>query len=113
MSTNIHISGIREVTVVKTGVITTQNDNFEVWQTPSAITKQIMAASDKVKAYKDWILSNSVDNEEPVYAEDDIFCEKEPIGTCVYNPSKEHIEDFDLWLQMMATGGYDIEFTAW
>lgn len=113
MSINIRIGGIREVTVVKTGAITTQTDKFEVWQTPSAVTRQIMAAEDKVQAYKNWVLSISEDVEAPVYAKGDIFCEKEPIGIEVYNVGKEHIVQFDEWLQMMATGGYNIEFTAW
>lgn len=113
MSTNIHISAEREVQVIKTGKISKQSIKFSEWQTPTDVTYQIMAAEDKVQAYKDWVLSISEDVEEPVYADDDIFQEDEPIGTKTYNSGKEHVVELDAWLKEALEEGYDIEFCAW
>lgn len=113
MSTNIHIVGIREVMVVKTGKVSTQSIKFGEWQTPTAVTYQIMAAADKVQAYKDWVLSVSEAEEQPVYAEDDIFGEDEPIGTELYHSGLEHNAEFDEWVKNATEEGYDIEFEAW
>ena len=113
MSTNIHISAEREVQVIKTGKVSKQTIYFGEGQTPTDVTYQIMAAEDKVQAYKDWVLSISEDVEEPVYAEDDIFQEDEPIGTETYNSGKEHVAKLDAWLKEALEEGYDIEFYAW
>ena len=113
MSTNIHISAEREVQVIKTGKISKQKIYFSEWQTPTDVTYKIMAAEDKVQAYKDWVLSISEDVEQPVYADDDIFQEDEPIGTETYNSGKEHVVELDAWLKDALEEGYDIEFEAW
>ena len=113
MSTNIHINGIRQVQVIKTGEIVSQTERFRVWQTPTDVTYKIMASEDKVQAYKDWVLSISEDMEEPIYAEDDIFQVGEPIGTETYNSGKSHAAGLDAWMEMITAEGYDIEFTAW
>lgn len=113
MSTNIHICGIRNIIVIKTGAVSSQRTDFSAWQTPSTITSQIMAASNKLQVYKDWVLSKSVIINEPVYASDDILCEKEPMGTRIYDVGNEHIKELDQWLQTMAVEGYEIEFEAW
>jgi hypothetical protein len=113
MSTNIHIVAEREVQVIKTGKISKQTFHFSEWQTPTKITYQIAAAADKVQAYKDWVLSISEDTEEPIYAEDDVFNEEEPIGTRTYNSGKEHCAELDQWVKEVTEEGYDIEFEVW
>lgn len=113
MSINIHIKGTRQVQVIKTGNIFSQTENFRVLQTPTDVTHKIMKSTNKLQAYKDWVLSIYEDVEEQVYADDDIFQEREPIGTETYNSGKSHIDDLDAWIEMMTLESYDIEFTAW
>lgn len=114
MSTNIHFSATREIIVVKTGKRDTQQISFNEWQTPSEVTRQIMASPDREQAYKDWILREcSEDQEMYVFAEDDIFCERDPVGKEFFNPGKEHIAAFDEWLQMCEEEGYTVTAEAW
>lgn len=113
MSTNIHIVGKREVMVVKTGKISTQHTQFGAYQTPTKVTFEIMNSDDKIKAYKDWVLSVTVEETRSVYAEDDIFQEGEPVGTETYNHGREHLVEFDEWVKNATEEGYDVEFEAW
>ena len=52
MSTNFHISGTRSVTVNKTGVVETQQCDYDPWQTPTKVTNEILATGSPVEAYK-------------------------------------------------------------
>lgn len=114
MSTNIHFIATREIRVVKTGMITTQEIKFNEWQTPTRVTWEIMGSADRVQAYKDWILREcSRDEEFPVYAEDDIFGEGEPVGKEIYNAGKEHLAQFEEWLKMCDEEGYTVVAEAW
>ena len=114
MSTNIHFIATREVQVLKTGIITTQEISFREWQTPTRVTWEIMDSSDRVQAYKDWILREcSHDEEEDVFAEDDIFGEDEPIGKRIYNAGKEHVAEFEEWIKMCEEEGYTVVAEAW
>lgn len=99
--------------VVKTGKVSEQSIKFGAYQTPTTITFEIMKADDKVQAYKDWVLSVSVDEEQAVYAEDDIFCDGEPVGTETYNYGREHIVELEEWIKNTIEEGYDIVFEAW
>lgn len=114
MSTNIHIRATREVVVVKTGRTDAQEISFPVWQTPTAVTMMIKASADPLEAYKNWILKEcSQDEEFPVYADDDIFGEGEPVGKEIYNAGKEHVEQFEQWLEMCREEGYTVVVEAW
>lgn len=114
MSTNIHIRATRDVVVVKTGRVDTQEISFPVWQTPTAVTMMIKASADPLEAYKNWILKErSQDEEIPVYAEDDHFGEGDPIDTLTYNAGKEHVEQFEQWLEMCREEGYTVVVEAW
>ena len=106
MSTNIHFFGEREVQVSKTGKITTQ--------TTTRVTWDIMESADKVQTYKDWVLREcSRDEEFPVYAEDDVFSEGDPIGVEIYNAGKEHLAKFEEWLKMCEEEGFEVRAEAW
>ena len=114
MSTNIHFIATREVQVIKTGKINTQEIKFNEWQTPSDVTRKIMASADPVQAYKDWILTEcSIDVETDVFAEDDIFQERDPIGKEVFNAGKEHVAEFEQWLNMCSEEGFEVRAEAW
>ena len=113
MSTNIYFNATREVVVVKTGRTDSQCVSFGTWQTPCIVTAQIMSSKDPVQAYKDWILAERFDElEEVVYADDDLFQEREPIGKTFVNPGKEHLAMFVEWLHMCEEEGYTVEAEA-
>lgn len=113
MSTNIHFYGIRDVQVIKTGRIEQQTRQIDVWQTSSADTRAIMAQPDPVRAYARWAADRTGEVQEPKYAEDDIFCEGEPIGYETFNPGRMHAADFLKIVRMLRRDGYEIVAEAW
>ena len=114
MSTNIHFVATREIQVVRTGQIELQEDWYRyVWQTPTVVTRELMAQADPIQAYRDWILSVNEDYEVDVYAEDDFFRERAPVGTETQNEGRYHLKEFDAWIQSRREQGYDIAAEAW
>jgi hypothetical protein len=114
MSTNIHFVATREIQVVRTGQIETQEEQYRyAWQTPTEVTHNIMAQADPIQAYRDWILSVTEDYEVDVYAEDDFFREREPVGTEIQNDGRYHLKEFDAWITSRREQGYDIAAEAW
>jgi len=113
VSTNIHFKAEREILVVKTGKTDTQVEYVTVWQTPTNVTYDIVNSPDPIVAYIDWVKSVSNDVQEPVYADDDIFHEEEPIGTETFNPGLLHIKDFEHAVQNLGNDGYTITAEAW
>lgn len=110
MGMSIHIFAERECVVTKTGKKFTNQAVYGAWQTPTEATSKILASDDKIQAYKDWVLGTCQDHNEPVYAEDDIFCIGEPVGTERYNAGVEHVKDFEEWLEFTDKEGYDVFF---
>lgn len=108
MSMNIDIWGTREVVVTKTGAKDTQTCQFDCWQTPTTVTRAILATSDPIQAYKDWVLSRSCPIEEPVFAEDDFFQDRDPIGVEIVHPGVDHCAELDEWLVACKQAGYEI-----
>jgi len=109
---NVFITAQREVTFKrKSGEIGTdiQSKEFSSWQTRTTVTHAILASKDPINAYCEYVLSLSEDEEEPVYAPDDVLSEKDPIGTRIYNPAKEHVKDFKKWMHEMEEAGYTIK----
>ena len=111
MSMNIYIDASREVTVNKTGKVSTQTITFSAWQTPTDVTYKILESADHKQAYIDYILLHSGDREMPVYADDDIFCCNGPIGTETYNSGKEHVAKLIEWITDAEEEGYEVEFS--
>lgn len=109
MSMNILITANREIRVVKTGKTTLQSIKFNAWQTPTAVTYNILNSSNKIEAYKNFIRAESfnMDIDESLFDENDILEDREPR---IYNPALDHIEMFDEWLNMCAEEGYTVEF---
>jgi hypothetical protein len=114
MSTNIHFNGERKVQVLSTGKIETQTIRISsVWQTPTEVTKMIMKSSDPTQAYIDWVLSQSKDVQHPVYANDDVLCEREPVRYVTINEAEEYLKWFKEALDNMKVDGYEIVVEAW
>lgn len=113
MSTNIHFAAEREIVVVKTGQKDIQRIYFDpVWQTPTQVTYEIMKG-DPIQGYKDYILERSRDEILEVYAEDDYFEERAPVGQQIYNVGKDHVARFDEWLAMCEAEGYTVIPEPW
>ena len=110
MSMNLHVMGIREVVVVNTGKSEMQIIDFDLYQTPTNVTKKLLSSNDIAQAYRDWILKNKETFEEEVYADDDFFCEGEIIGYRTVCYQDEHIKQFDKFIKESKQEGYEIRF---
>ena len=109
MSMNICFVGVRDVQVIKTGKFEQQRVRLNVFQTPTLDTCKIANSPDPKQAYIQWVLSKfDRDEEELVFAKDDIFCEGEPIGTKIVNEGKLHVAEFlQTWIDL-EQDGYEI-----
>lgn len=92
MSINLYLSAKREVTVNKTGKISTQSVHFDLWQTPTEITKAAIRSNDPKAVYIEWVTSEFID-------------EKDPVGI-----DKEHLKSLEEFLTMCEDEGYEVEF---
>ena len=114
MSMNIFITATRNVTFKKkNGKVgeDTQTVKFNAWQTPTIVTRQILASDDCAQAYINWVLTEfSEDEEVNVYADDDVFCEGEPIGVGIINEGKEHVQEFKDWMFDVQENGFTVTF---
>lgn len=117
MSTNLHLSASRNITVNSKGKAKGKTDvqyiNYNLWQTPTTVTTKIMLSGNIKQGYKDYVMSLSQDRTELIYHEDDIFRDGKPIGSEVINESKTECVKFDEWLVEAEEDGYTIEFSAW
>lgn len=105
MSMNIYFEAVRNITVNKTGEITTQVLQRDVWQTPTNVTYEIHNSKDPVQAYVDWVLDGAEDFDESVDVYDD---DDNVIGRKIVNLSKEHVKEFLEWVETMRNEGYEI-----
>jgi hypothetical protein len=88
-----------------------QTIQFSAFQTPTLITYEIIKSNDPRQAYIDWVLKNfSLDEVVYIYEEDDLFGEKPPVGTKMYNAAKEHVENFLKWMTEVEEEGYTVKF---
>lgn len=110
MSMNFYIRGTREITVNKTGAVETQNCDYQPWQTPTVVTYELLKQPDPVAAYKAWVMSKAVDEQEAVYREDDFMCDDDPVGFKIVNAGKEECEQVDTWIAAVTALGYELEF---
>lgn len=114
MSMNIFITGQRKITFKKkngkrSGAI--QTITFDAFQTPTQITKDILASRNMMEAYISWVLAEcSHDEEFPVFAEDDIFGEGTPVRVETVNHGKEHVAKFREWIANAEEEGFTINF---
>lgn len=110
MSINLYVSGEREVTVNKTGKQSKQEVNFSLWQTSSALTREAIVSKDPLAIYTTWIRTITKDKIESIFAKDDIFCEREPVGSIIVNLGSEHLKELNEWLTSCEEEGYTIEW---
>jgi hypothetical protein len=106
---NIYFLAEREIFVPGIDKSTKQKKYIHVWQTPTNVTYEIVKAKDPIKAYFEWVLKVSEEETRPVYAEDDIFNEREPIGQETFLPGKVHIEELKICFDSLKKDGYTIK----
>lgn len=110
MSMNVHVEAKRQAIVKGTGKEFTDRETFDLWQTSTDKTRQILASEKPEQAYIDHVLSSSSEGKYPVYREDDIFQEGDVIGYEIYNLGKEHVQELLTWIADRKSEGYTIEF---
>ena len=84
-------------------------EHLPVWQTPTEVTMKILASSDSVKAYFDWVQTHSNIHYEPVYAPDDLFCENDPVSFAPVDYAQEHIKQFTTLMNLYKDEGYELD----
>lgn len=109
MSMNLGVKAIRPV-FTKSGKEYIQEEYYQLWQTPSEITELAIKSKDPIEIYIDWVYSISKYEKEMIYAEDDIFEEREPIGIRNYNYGDFHLTELISWIKEMRDNEYTIEF---
>ena len=112
MSMNVFILAEREVTFKKKNGVTgtdSQIVKFAAWQTPTKDTYEIVGSDNPVQAYTDWVLKRARDEQVPVYDEKDCWAEGEPVGYEVYNAGKEHVQQFQEWIEEVEENGYTVK----
>ena len=110
MSMNLHVSGTRDITVNKTGTQELQHISFDLYQTPTNITRELLSSTDIAQAYRDWVNSTRHEYQEPVYDKDDFFGEGEIIGYKTICYEDDHLKDFDEFIKQCEEDGYELEF---
>ena len=114
MSMNIMITAERKVSFKnKAGKRCTsiQTVKFDALQTSTSVTYEIVESNSPATVYIDWVLSQcSRDETFPIYADDDIFQEREPVGFEIYNFGKEHVQKFSEWMTEVEEQGFTVKF---
>jgi hypothetical protein len=107
MSMNLHLVATIEATS-KVGKHTIR-DPFDLFQTPTEATDEILSHEDVMTAYLAWGEKNcNFDYTLPVYAPEDIFQQKAPVGSEIHNAWKEHLQELAQWLEEHK--GWDLEW---
>lgn len=113
MSMNIHIEATRDIQVIKTGKVVEQTISFDgQWQTPTDVSYAIARSDDPLAEYSRWVMNRTAPVTFNVYAEDDVFSEREPIGTQTYHPGEMHLSDLGLWIDGCIAEGYEIHWVV-
>lgn len=101
MSMNLYVEAKRPTKVIVKGIEKTSEEtiHFDLWQTPTKVTYDILEQEDKLQSYIDWVKSISEDRQSPIYAEDDIFGQQAPIRYETVNDGNLHIESLQEWVQ--------------
>lgn len=113
MSMNVFIVAEREITFTKKDGSRgneIQRRKFDAWQTPTEITMRILSAACPAQAYIEWIQDRRVERVEPVFADDDIFGEGEPVGLKTVCEADEHMAKLNDWMEALEEAGFQIKF---
>jgi hypothetical protein len=115
MSMNVMIAAQRTVrfdTPVGVEGTETQSEFFGAWQTPTAVTFGILNSPDPAQVYMDWVMSTTSTVSTPVYADDDLWSEREPVSTEDSHPGEAHCAELAEWIDNVHSRGFDVKWTA-
>ena len=73
---------------------------FELWETPTIITKKLLNDPSTLEAYEEWILSITEEETENIYDYETDPFNPAIIGTVLVHPGKEHIQELEEWIAM-------------
>jgi hypothetical protein len=110
MSLNLNIVYKRKIIVKSTGKEETQVQYGDLWQTPTKITLEAMqkpAVQEQLEVYKQWCLKQREVVQQPVYADNDLFGDGEPISYEDYCAVDKHLEGLEKDIVMMQQQGYE------
>lgn len=103
MSMNVYFEAVRDITVNKTGEVTTQLVCYDVWQTPTNVTYEIVNSKNPVEAYCEWVRKISEDEEIEVLDDNDVV-----VSRVIVNTGDGHIKDLLEWVEIMRNDSYEI-----
>ena len=101
MSMNAYIYAEYEVLNLKNKQKRTMQEPFDAWQTRTEDTYRFVRSDDPIKAYCDWVLSVSKEEQLELYAPEDILGEGPVVGYDTYHPGKDHIAELMGWVENM------------
>ena len=117
MSMNLYVEATRKATVKVKGKhkIITDRVSFDLWQTPTEVTRQILSLVpvQQAEAYIEWTKSVSESYEDNVYdyeATPDENWVFPVIGRVMIDPAEEHAVKFRDWLKMCDDEDYTVKF---
>lgn len=96
MSMNLHVCA-KLLADTKLGKKTI-TESFDLWQTPTDVTRECLASGNPLEGYKKWVIKDKLIVREPIFAPDDLFGEDDPIGHEDYCAADEHLESLDKWI---------------
>ena len=83
-------------------------EKFNLWQTPTTVTRKCLASGNPCAAYIEWVLEVRVVKKFPLYEQGDIFEEGPIVGYQEYCAAEEHSERLKHWIEEHS--GWDIEW---
>lgn len=117
MSMNLYVEATRKATVKVKGErkIITDRVSFDLWQTPTEVTHQILSLPpvQQAETYIEWAKSVSEPYEDNVYdykVMPDENWEYPVIGRVMVDPAEEHAAELRNWLKMCQDEDYTVKF---
>lgn len=113
MSMNLYVEASREVIVVKTGKKEIETCEYELWQTPTNVTRKALARDNPIEVYRKWVQGvHTAEYKEPIYDEkllNDYDVEK-VIGYKTISFGEQHLKELASWIERIQESGYEIKF---
>jgi len=113
MSMNVFIVAEREIFFkLADGSIghDVQRLKFDAWQTRTEETNRILASENPAAAYIAWVEARNNPTKVPVFADEDIFGEGEPVGFKTVCEATEHVKCLRDWMSAAEAKGYVVKF---
>ena len=82
------------------------HESFDLWQTPTDVTRDCIASGNPEDVYRQWITERRRVDKLPCYAPGDLFGEGPVVGYEEYCVADAHLDALDTWLE--EHNGWDI-----